>query len=77
MIKCWNRNNDKYFNSFHIEVLVLQILNVVTISNFSPGVKYYLGVYITLSNLDSSRYGGDVGNYINALMLRKSFKSRS
>jgi hypothetical protein len=26
MIKCWNRNNDKYFNSFHFEVLALQIL---------------------------------------------------
>ena len=60
MIKCWNRNNDKYFNSFHLEVLALQILNAVTISNFSSGARYYFDkgrVYIARINLDPSGYG--------------------
>lgn len=68
MIKAWNKNNGKYFNSFHLEVLALQILNGVTITDFSSGMRYYFDKgreLITQKNPDPAGYGGDVGNYIN------------
>jgi len=68
MIKCWNRNSGKYFRSFHLEVMVLQILSGVTISDFPSGVRFFFDkarFYITKQNPDPAGYGGDVGNYIN------------
>lgn len=68
MIKGWNRNSGKYFRSFHLEVMVLQILNGITISDFPSGVRFFFDkarFYITKQNPDPAGYGGDVGNYIN------------
>lgn len=68
MIKAWNNNNNKYFSSFHLEVLALQILQNVTISDFSSGVRFYFDkgrALIAQKNLDPAGYGGDVGSYIN------------
>jgi hypothetical protein len=68
MIKAWNRNINKYFRSFHLEVLALQILNNVTISDFPSGARYYFDKghdLITKKNLDPAGYGGDVGAYLN------------
>lgn len=68
MIKAWNKNNNKYFSSFHLEVLALQILNGVTISNFHSGMRYFFDKgknLISQQNLDPAGYGGDVGSYIN------------
>ncbi len=41
MIKDWNMNINGYFNSFHLEVLDLLILNNITISNFPSGMRYF------------------------------------
>jgi len=68
MIKAWNRNNNKYFGSFHLEVLALDIFNNVKISDFSSGVRYFFDKgkdLISKKNLDPAGYGGDVGSYIN------------
>ncbi len=68
MIKAWNKNNNKYFSSFHLEVIALEGLNNVTISNFPSGVRYFFDkgrTLITQKNLDPAGYGGDVGGYIN------------
>jgi hypothetical protein len=68
MIKAWNRNINKHFRSFHLEVLALQIFNNVTISDFPSGARYYFDKghdLITQKNLDPAGYGGDVGEYQN------------
>lgn len=68
MIKCWNRNIQSNFHSFHLEVLALSILSNVTITDFSSGARYYFDKGRTLiaqQNLDPAGYGGDVGSYIN------------
>jgi len=68
MIKGWNRNSGKYFRSFHLEVMALQILHGVTISDFPSGVRFFFDkarFYVTKQNPDPAGYGGDVGNYIN------------
>ncbi len=68
MIKCWNRNNGKYFSSFHLEVLALQILQGVTISNFWTGMRYYFDkgrTMIAQRTPDPAGYSGNIGGYIN------------
>jgi len=68
MIKGWNRNSGKYFRSFHLEVMALQMLHGVTISDFPSGVRFFFDkarFYVTKQNPDPAGYGGDVGNYIN------------
>ncbi len=68
MIKGWNRNTGRYFRSFHLEVLALQVLAGVRISDFSSGVRYLLDKgrdLITKKNPDPAGYGDDVGRYIN------------
>jgi len=68
MIKAWNKNNNKYFSSFHLEVLALSILNNVTISDFPSGMRFFFDKardLITKQNPDPAGYGGDVGSYIN------------
>ena len=68
MIKGWNKNSSQYFNSFHLEVLALQVLQGVTITDFPSGVRYFFDKarsLVSQKNLDPSGYGGDVGSYIN------------
>jgi hypothetical protein len=68
MIKGWNKNSGKYFRSFHLEVLALQILDGVKISDFPSGVRYYFDKgkeLISKINIDPAGYGGDIGSYIN------------
>ncbi|QQS61525.1 MAG: nucleotidyltransferase [Candidatus Moraniibacteriota bacterium] len=68
MIKAWNKNNGKYFSSFHLEVIALEVLEGIRISDFPSGVRYFFDKGRTLvaqKNLDPAGYGGDVGSYIN------------
>ena len=68
MIKAWNKNIDHYFRSFHLEVLLYQVLTNVTISDYSSASRYLFDKAretITKQNIDPAGYGGDVGAYIN------------
>ncbi len=68
MIKAWNKNIGGYFRSFHLEVLALQILENVTITDYASGARYFFDKgrdLITKQNLDPAGYGGDIGSYIN------------
>jgi hypothetical protein len=67
MIKAWNKSHSAFFRSFHLEVLALQILQSITISNFSSGARYFFDKgreIIKQQNLDPAGYGDDVGKYI-------------
>jgi hypothetical protein len=69
MIKAWNKTIGKPFRSFHLEVLALEILNRVAISDFPSGVRFYFDkgrARIAEQNPDPAGYGGDVGGYINS-----------
>lgn len=68
MIKCWNRAHSKLFRSFHLEVLALEILNNVKISDFPSGARFFFDkarTVVTQQNVDPAGYGDDVGSYIN------------
>lgn len=79
MLKRWNRMTDNYFMSFHLEVMALQILNNVRISDFPSGIRYFLDKgrnYVTKKNPDPAEYGGDVGAYLNTQSKIDSAVSR-
>ena len=68
MTKGWNKNINTYFQSFHLEVLSLLILDNVKISNFPSGMRYFFDKgrnLISKKNPDPAGYGEDVGVYIN------------
>lgn len=70
MIKRWNRTINNFFNSFHLEVMALQILNNVTITDYSSGMRFFFDKgkdYVKKQNPDPAGYGGDVGSYLNNL----------
>ena len=68
MVKAWNKENGSSFISFHLECLILQILNKVTISDFPSGVRY---VFDRARNViqapvpDPAGYNQNVGKYLN------------
>lgn len=67
MIKRWNREINRHFRSFHLEVLAWDILDGVRIDSFSSGARYFLDkgrAKIKQKNADPAGYGGDVGYYI-------------
>lgn len=69
MIKCWNREHSTLLRSFHLESLILQILNTVTISDYSSGVRYVFDkarTQIQYQVPDPAGYGGDMGAYLNS-----------
>lgn len=68
MIKGWNRQDGRHLGSFHLEVLALQALSGITISDYSSGVRYFFEKgqrLVAERNLDPAGYGGDVGGYLN------------
>jgi SMODS domain-containing protein len=68
MIKRWNKTINHFFTSFHLEVLALQILENVSITDYPSGMRFFFNKarsVIKNKNLDPSGYGGDVGHYLN------------
>lgn len=79
MIKAWNKNTGQYFRSFHLEVLALQILNNVKISDFPSGMRYFFDKgreKMKFKTADPSGYDGDVGSYIATAAQIQEAKSR-
>lgn len=69
MIKGWNKKHSAFFRSFHLEVLTLEILKNVTMSDFPSGIRFYFDKareLVKQKNLDPAGYGDDVGKYINS-----------
>ena len=68
MIKAWNKSINNFFQSFHLEVMVLQILNNIRISSYSSGVRYFFDkgrTHVTQKNQDPAGYQDDAGAYIS------------
>lgn len=68
MIKAWNKVHGRFFRSFHLEVLALQVLQGITISDYHSGVRFYFDkarALISQKNPDPAGYGDDVGAYLN------------
>jgi len=67
MIKAWNRKNDRYFRSFHLETLALTAFTNITITNYWSGMRFFLDkarALVRVRNPDPAGYGDDVGRYI-------------
>lgn len=68
MIKGWNKKHSQLLRSFHLETLILQILNGVTISSFPSGVRYVFDKARTsvqqMTN-DPAGFGGNIGAHLD------------
>jgi Second Messenger Oligonucleotide or Dinucleotide Synthetase domain len=67
ILKGWNKSRD-LLRSFHLEVLILSVLNNMTISNYPSGVRYVFDKArekIPLKLADPAGYSDDVAAYIN------------
>ena len=68
MAKGWNSNIGKYFRSFHLEVLALEIFRGVKISDSPSGMRFYFDKarkLVAQKNLDPAGFGDDIGRYID------------
>jgi hypothetical protein len=75
MIKAWNRCHSAFFRSFHLEVLALQVLSGIAISDFPSGARFYFDKgrsLIKLQNVDPAGYGDDVGRYITSEKVQEA-----
>jgi len=70
MIKGWNKSHSSFFRSFHLEVLALEALTNVKITDYPSGLRFFFDKARTLvkgKNLDPAGYGDDIGSYINSV----------
>lgn len=68
MIKAWNRQNGALLRSFHLEAMILEILNNVTINDFSSGSRFVFDKArqtVKSATYDPSGYGGNLADYLN------------
>ena len=68
MIKQWNRAHSALVRSFHLESLVLQILNNVTISDFPSAARFVFDKAREACKYvvnDPAGYGGNVAAYLD------------
>lgn len=69
MIKGWNVSHSLLLRSFHLETIVLKVLQGVTISDFPSGARYVFDkarAQIPIQLPDPAGYSGDVGAYIGS-----------
>ena len=68
MMKGWNKTNGQLLRSFHLEALVIEILNRVKISDFPSGARYVFDkarTRVRNPTIDPAGYGGHIGSYLN------------
>ena len=68
MIKGWNKKHSSLLQSFHLESLILNLLNNITISDFPSGIRYFFDkarVQVLYPTLDPAGYGGNIGAYLD------------
>ncbi len=68
IIKVWNRQNGGLLRSFHLESMILEILQNITISDLSSGSRYIFEKArqtVKSAIYDPSGYGGNIANYLN------------
>jgi hypothetical protein len=68
MIKAWNRNHSQLLHSFHLEVMILDILTNVKISDSPSGARYVFDKAresVRYKRPDPAGYGGDVSAYLD------------
>lgn len=68
MIKCWNRTIQRFFGSFHLEVLTWSIFRDVPFSDYPSGMRTFFqkgSQLISKTCPDPAGYSDDVGFYID------------
>ena len=67
MLKKWNKQNGALLRSFHLEAMILEILDNVEISDFSSGSRFIFDKArqaVKGKTADPSGYGGNLAGYL-------------
>jgi hypothetical protein len=75
MIKSWNKGHGSFFRSFHLEVLALEALRGITITDFPSGLRFFFDKAQALvrgQNRDPAGYGDDIGRYITSATVEEA-----
>lgn len=67
MIKCWNRANGDLLRSFHLEVLVRNVLEGITITDYPSGARWVFDKMrgkVWFKVADPAGYSDDVASYL-------------
>lgn len=78
MIKAWNKMNGELFSSFHLECLILKIMENVAITDYSSSIKYIFDKarkQALRPVADPAGYNFNVGGYLNDRNKRDQVKS--
>lgn len=70
MIKCWNRNEGNLVRSFHLEVLVRQVLTGVGITDYSSGARWVfdkMRAKVWTKVQDPAGYSDDIAPFLSHL----------
>ncbi|HOP08408.1 MAG TPA: CBASS oligonucleotide cyclase [candidate division Zixibacteria bacterium] len=68
MLKRWNKKHSALLQSFHLEALILNILDGITISDFPSGVRYVFDkarMAVQYPIPDPAGYNNNIGGYID------------
>lgn len=79
MIKGWNKTHSRLLHSFHLETLILGILQTIPIFEFPPVVRYVFDkarTQVLLPTSDLAGYGGDIGAYLDTPAKKTDVASR-
>jgi hypothetical protein len=74
MLKCWNRRRGDLFRSFHLEVLVRDVLSGVTITDYPSGVRWVFDKMrskVWSKVADPAGYSDDVAPYLRKVDAEK------
>jgi hypothetical protein len=79
MIKAWNRKHSQLFRSFHLETLILKVLEGANISDFPSGVRFVFDKARTAVGstvADLAGYGDNLGRYLLEKSILDDIKAR-
>jgi len=79
MLKAWNKSHSQLLRSFHLETIVLRVLNNIRITDFPSGARYVFDkarAQIRLPQPDLAGYTGDVGDYLDTDQKMKEVEDR-
>lgn len=68
MIKGWNKKHSSLLRSFHLETMVMTILNNVTITDYPSGVRFVFDKMrqeVKKVTKEPAGYGGNLAGYLN------------
>lgn len=77
MIKSWNKAHGSFFRSFHLELLALEILGNVRITDYPSGLRYFFQnamSRVRSPSYDPAGYGDNIARYLTSANMDEAVR---